>query len=123
MVNDMEEKTADNTINKQKARIKEIDNKIDIEKDKTKQLDEIEEIVVSLNKNINKCLELLGVSIQGNNIDKRLSAIESENNVNYKKNISNIELHREVVQKNIKKLNDEKEKIINEKDEDKRGED
>lgn len=123
MVNDMEEKKADNTINKQKARIKEIDNKIDIEKDKTKQLDEIEEIVVSLNKNINKCLELLGVSIQGNNIDKRLSAIESENNVNYKKNISNIELHREVVQKNIKKLNDEKEKIINEKDEDKRGED
>ena len=123
MVNDMEEKKADNTINKQKARIKEIDNKIDIEKDKTKQLDEIEEIVVSLNKNINKCLELLGVSIQGNNIDKRLSAIESENNVNYKKNISNIELHREVVQKNIKKLNDEKEKIINEKVEDKRGED
>lgn len=123
MVNDMEEKKADNTINKQKARIKEIDNKIDIEKDKTKQLDEIEEIVVSLNKNINKCLELLGVSIQGNNIDKRLSAIESENNVNYKKNISNIELHREVVQKNIKKLNDEKEKIINEKDDDKRGED
>ena len=119
----MEEKKADNTINKQKARIKEIDNKIDIEKDKTKQLDEIEEIVVSLNKNINKCLELLGVSIQGNNIDKRLSAIESENNVNYKKNISNIELHREVVQKNIKKLNDEKEKIINEKDDDKRGED
>ena len=48
MVNDMEEKKADNTINKQKARIKEIDNKIDIEKDKTKQLDEIEEIVVSL---------------------------------------------------------------------------
>lgn len=123
MVNDMEEKKADNTINKQKVRIKEIDNKIDIEKDKTKQLDEIEEIVVSLNKNINKCLELLGVSIQGNNIDKRLSAIESENNVNYKKNISNIELHREVVQKNIKKLNDEKEKIINEKDDDKRGED
>lgn len=123
MVNDMEEKKADNTINKQKARIKEIDNKIDIEKDKTKQLDEIEEIVVSLNKNINKCLELLGVSIQGNNIDKRLSAIESENNVNYKKNISNIELHREVVQKNIKKLNDEKEKIINEKDDGKRGED
>ena len=63
MVNDMEEKKADNTINKQKVRIKEIDNKIDIEKDKTKQLDEIEEIVVSLNKNINKCLELLGVSM------------------------------------------------------------
>ena len=102
MVNDMEEKKADNKIIRQKIRIKEIETKIDSEKNKTKQLDEIEEIVTSLNKNINRCLELLGVSIQGNNIDKRLSAIETENNNNFKKNIHNIELHKELLKEEDK---------------------
>ena len=117
----MEEKKADNSINK-KVKIKELDSKIDVEKNKNKQLDEIEEIVVSLNKNITRCLELLGASIKGNNTEKKLSAIESENNMNFKKNISNIELQREIVNNNINKLKNEKDKLINEKDKDDRGE-
>lgn len=117
----MEEKKADNIINK-KTKIKELDNKIDVEKSKTKQLDEIEEIVVSLNKNINRCLELLGSSIKGNNVEKKFSAIETENNVNFKKNINNIELQRKAVENNINKLKSEREKIIKEDDKDDRGE-
>lgn len=109
----MEDKKADNKIIENKVKIKELDSKIEIQKDKNKKLDELEEIVTSLNKNINICLELLSSSIKGNNNEKKLSAIEAENQINYKKSISNIEIQRKIIKNNIKKMNDEKENILN----------
>lgn len=108
----MEEKRADNKIIENKAKIKELDSKIDIEKNKDKQLDDIEEVVTSLNKNIARCLELLGDSIQGNNFDKRLDAYETQNRINYRKNINNIEAQRDYYKDRINRLNNEKEELL-----------
>ena len=108
----MEEKKADNKILENKARIKEIDSQIDVEKDKGKQLDDIEEVVVSLNKNIERCLELLGTSVKGNNFEKKLSAYQTENKINYKKNMNDIESQRELLKANINKLYNEKDELL-----------
>ena len=108
----MEEKKADNKIIENKARIKEIDSQIDVEKGKGRQLDDMEEVVTSLNKNISKCLELLGKSVKGNNFDKKLTAYEAENRINYKKNMGNIEAQRELLQININRLYSEKDELL-----------
>ena len=108
----MEEKKADNKILQNKVRIKEIDSKIDVEKDKSKQLDDLEEVVISLNKNIERCLELLGTSVKGNNFEKKLSAYQTENKINYKKNMSDIESQKEIVRANVVRLNNEKEELL-----------
>ena len=108
----MEEKKADNKILQNKVRIKEIDSKIDVEKDKIKQLDDLEEVVISLNKNIERCLELLGTSVKGNNFEKKLSAYQTENKINYKKNMSDIESQKEIVRANVVRLNNEKEELL-----------
>ncbi len=110
----MEEKKADNKIIENKARIKEIDSQIDIEKDKGKELDDMEEVVTSLNKNIARCLELLGASVQGNNFEKKLAAYDTENRINYRKNLNNIEAQRDILKARISKLNSEKEELIEE---------
>ncbi len=109
----MEGKQADNKILDNKAKVKEIDSKIDIEKNKENNLDDIEEVVNSLNSNINKCIELLGISIKGNNTERKLSALEIENRINYKKSMNDIEAQRQLLKSNITKLNDEKEEALN----------
>ena len=114
----MEEKKADNKILETKAKVKEIDSKIDAEKDKGKDLDDMEEIVTSLNQNIAKCLELLGQSVKGNNYEKRLSAYQIENKINYKKNISYIESQRDQLKERISKLNEQKEELLESNKED-----
>ena len=59
--------------------------------------------------------------MQGNNINKRISAIETDNNVNFKKNMHNIESHRDLIKSNINELNKEKDKLLDK--DNKRGED
>ena len=73
-----------------------------------KNLDELEELFVSLNKNINKCVELLGRSIKGENIGRKLSAIEENNKVSFNKSIYNINSDREEVKNLLSRLNDER---------------
>ena len=110
----MEEKKADNKVLENKAKIKEIDSRIDDVKNRGKKLDDMEEIVDSLNKNIDKCLELLGKSVKGNNYEKRLDAYQTENKINYKKNIGYIEAQRDLIKNKITRLNKEKEDLIKE---------
>jgi hypothetical protein len=117
MVNNMDDKRADNKVLEKKVKIKEIDSKIDIEKNKEKRLDDIEEIVTSLNNNINRCLELLSISIKGNNSEKKYNNIQTENRINYKKNMNDIEIQREMLKTNINKLNTEKEGLLKEEKE------
>ena len=74
-MNDKEDtKSADNKIDT-KTKLRLVNDRIDVERQKMKNLDELEELFVSLNKNINKCVELLGRSIKGENIGRKLSAI------------------------------------------------
>ena len=64
-MNNKDNKIADNRIEKSKKKIAQIDESIDIEKNKLKKIDNIQEEFVSLNKSINRCIELLSSSIKG----------------------------------------------------------
>ena len=109
----MEEKKADNTIiNKNKIRA--LDSEIDFEKNKIKKLDDIEELFITLNKDINKCVELLGESIKGKNIQNKLAAVSENSKISMKKGMSNIEEERKNIRKNISSLINEKDKITSE---------
>lgn len=104
---DKETKSVDNKMDT-KTKLRLVNDRIDVEKQKMKNLDELEELFVSLNKNINKCVELLGRSIKGENIGKKLSAIEENNKVSFNKSIYNINSDREEVKNLLSRLNDER---------------
>lgn len=84
----MEEKQADNTkienknisadsaIYMTKQKISSLDNRIDAEKNKMRELDDMEELFVSLSKNISKCVELLNRSVKGKNVNSKLNLLK-----------------------------------------------
>lgn len=70
----MEVKKIDNTIVStkknettlnMKQRINEIDNMIDEERKKIKKIDVMQQDITTLNKNLNKCIDLLSKSVKG----------------------------------------------------------
>ena len=103
----MNEKVADNYISHKKE-IKIIDNKINTEKNKIKKIDSIEESFVSLNNNINKCIDLLSASIKGGNVEKKLDAIREESEISYRKSVEDLDAEREEINVNINRLSDER---------------
>lgn len=106
---DSEEKKIDNKINENRIKLKEVNDSIENENNKMKKLDEIEELFVSLNTNINKCVDLLAKSIKGEKIDKKLSVIEENNKINFNKSMYSIAADREDVKKRLIALNEKKE--------------
>ena len=107
----VDEKTANSSVYATKKRIDSIDNRISEEKSKMKDLDDMEELFVSLSKNISKCVELLNKSVKGRNVNSKLNAIEENNKINFQKSINNIDIQREEIKNNLIKLNDQKETI------------
>lgn len=94
-----------------REKINDIENQIDYEKDKMRNLDDMEDIFVSLNNNINKCVEILRKSIKGKNTANKLNSIEENNKINFKKSIGNIEIEKEETKNNIINLYTEKDNI------------
>ena len=102
--------SADNAIYITKQKISSLDNRIDAEKNKMRELDDMEELFVSLSKNISKCVELLNRSVKGKNVNSKLNSIEENNKINFAKSMSSIEIQREDTKNNLVKLTEEKEK-------------
>ena len=119
----MEEKKADNRLIENKNKMNEINSKLDYEKNKMKRLDDMEELFVSLNKDINKCVELLGESIKGKNVSRKLNSVQENSNINLKKGMVNIEEERANIKQNITKLSNEKDDLIEEMKKEKKEED
>ncbi len=94
--------------------ISSLDSRIDGEKNRMKNLDEMEEMFVSLNKNITKCVELLNKSIKGKNITSKLNAIEENNRINFIKNMNSIDTERDQIKENLFKLNEERDRVNDE---------
>ena len=119
----MDEKKADNIITgnipiteniNTKRLISSLDSRIDGEKNRMKNLDEMEEMFVSLNKNITKCVELLNKSIKGKNITSKLNDIEENNRINFIKNMNSIDTERDQIKENLFRLNEEKDRVNDE---------
>ena len=108
----MEKQKTETTKDYFKKRINEIDNKIDSEKQRIKKIDDIQEEVTALNKNLNKCIELLSISIRGEKTGKKLNNMLDENKSFYANFSSALDEEKTITTKNISKLTDEKESLI-----------
>ncbi len=104
----MESKKIDNKIKSNKQRINEIDNILSIEKQKIKKIDEMQETIYELNKNMNKCIDLLSKSIKGKTTDIIFNDIENANRKFYIKTNNVLEEETIDTMKKINKLYKEK---------------
>lgn len=113
----MYDKKADNRNIDKKEKIRELDNRA-YEKRKTiKQIDNIEEGLEALNKSINRCIEMLGHSMEGNDVDKILAISRDVNLDNTKKIMNSIDEKKNNIKKEIKRIDKEKESIESQKKE------
>lgn len=109
----MQEKRADNKINEPTKEISKIDSQIAASKEAIKNLDYIEDCLVSLNKNLGRCIELLNVSMKSKEANNILNRSDETRMTSIKKSLSTIEQSREIEKNKIKKYNEEREKFEN----------
>lgn len=91
---------------------KEIDKKIDNERKRIKSIDHLYDEMVKLNKQVNRCVEILSTAMQGPEVNNTLSEIYDDNRINYKKASESFEIEIEKSKKQISNLHKEKEDII-----------
>lgn len=101
---EMDNRVADNRIYATKVRINNIDSKIDSNKEKMKTLNTLEEGFASLSKSVEKCVELLGASMKGNRIERKLADISDSNKMYLRNVMSNIDDQKEDAKKELKEL-------------------
>ena len=101
-------KLADNRIYANKERLNNIDSRIDSNKEKMNTLNTLEEGFVSLSKSVEKCVELLGASMKGNRIERKLTDISDSNKMYLRNVMSNIDDQKEGAKKELKELYDAK---------------
>lgn len=102
---------ADNKIFITRNEIEHINDQIDLSKSKLKSLDDMEEGFTSLSKNISKCVELLGQSMKGNNVEQKLGAISDNNRIYYLRAMGSIDDERQEAKKKLKDLYDKKDEM------------
>ena len=94
-----------------KKKIDSLNDKIDIEKNKINDINDMEDIIRSLNKSIDECVEILRESMSGNNVNRKLNNIEENNTINLNNAISDFDIKRDEIKKEISKLYSEKNSI------------
>lgn len=105
---EQEKKVADNRIYLNKQRINNIDVRIDNNKEKMKTLNSLEDGFVSLSKSVEKCVELLGASMKGNRIERKLADISDSNKIYLKNVMSSIDDQRTDAKEELKQLYNER---------------
>lgn len=110
----MEKKKADNRTVNTKQKIKEIDDRLDIERKKLQKLDDMREEIISLNKNMDKCIDLLAKSIKGPVTKSIFNDMYDSNKIFFIKANSAIDEENNISKKEINKLYQEKDKLIKE---------
>ena len=110
----MEERKVDNEITSTKQKINEIDYKIDNEKEKIKKLDDIQESMTALNKSLNRCIELLSLSLKGPTSQNMFEDMQAQNKAIYQNVTSELDDEMDKTRSTINKLYEEKDNIIKE---------
>ena len=110
----MEEKKADNRQITVKEKVNKIDDKLDTEKRKLQKLDDMQEELISLNKNLTKCIDSLSKSISGPITKNVFNDMHNSNRLFYIKTSNIIDEEATSSKRNINKLYQEKDEIIKE---------
>ena len=95
-----------------KNRISEIDNNLDDSHKKMKEINEMHEELTALSKNINRCIELLTISIKGPNVERRLNDLLVRNQKSYSRFSSVLDEEMILTNREINKLNEERDNLI-----------
>ncbi len=110
----MEEKRADNKVIETKQKINKIDDNLDSEKKKIKNLSDMQDSVNSINRNMDRCIELLSKSIKGPTTQNIFDDMHNTNRKFLINASQNIEDETTIARKNINELYKEKDRIIKE---------
>lgn len=108
------EKVADNIISERKQQIYQIEDRIDSEKNKLNKISDIEDNFIALNKNLNRCIELVSSSVKSKKNTYMYEDMRISNNTLLNRVSNTLDEERDAVNKNIKNLYSEKSKIEDE---------
>ena len=112
--NEKVEKKIDNRIITNKQRINKIDDDLEFEKARLKKMDSMQEELHALNKSLSKCIYLLSKSIKGPNTNVVFEDMNNSNHMFLENASATLEEEMADTKKNIHKLYEEKETIIQE---------
>lgn len=104
----------DNRISTSKEKINKIDDELEIEKARLKKMDNMQEELHALNKSISKCIYLLSKSIKGPNTNNVFNDMNDSNRMLLENANATLEEEMADTKKNIHKLYEAKEEIIEE---------
>lgn len=102
----MEEKKADNRIIQAKKQIVAYEDNLVEAKDALRGIEDLEDNFSHLNRNIERCVELLNSSVKNRKVVRKLDHMIYDNKVCYKKSSSTLEEEKEYTQDKINELND-----------------
>ena len=109
------DKMADNQIYINKLLIDNLESQIDTNKEKLKTLNTLEDGFISLSKSIEKCVELLGASMKGNAIERKLADISDNNKIYLRSAMGNIDDQRISTNNELKNLYNKKDEAETER--------
>ena len=112
---EQDKKVADNRIYANTLKLNQIDTKIDSNKEKMRTLSNLEEGFISLSKSVEKCVELLGASMKGDKIERKLADISDSNKMYLRNVMSNIDDQKTDTKEVLKNLYNERDVVEKER--------
>ena len=107
----MDDIKIDNEIIEKNNKLKKLDDRIDQKKEILKKYKDVEYGIGELNKSVNYCLDLLNKSIRGEQAQKILDVSGDINISSTKKMMNELDSNRASIQKEVKRIEVEKESI------------
>lgn len=102
----MEEKRADNRIIQVKKELVACEDNLTEAKDKLRGIEDLEDSFSHLNRNIERCVDILNVSVKNRKVTNKIDHMFYDNKVSFKKTYVNLEVEKEFTQDKINELND-----------------
>ena len=105
-------KTADNKVTLHDSDIIEVENNIASSREAIKNLNYIEDCFASLNKNLTRCLDLLGTAIKGKKANAIIESANETKIANIKYSMECLDSCKEREKKKLREYEDQKEELI-----------
>lgn len=102
----MGEKKADNRIIQVRKQIVAYEDNLKEAKDVLRGIEDLEDNFSHLNRNIERCVELLNASIKNKKVSNKLDHMIYDNKISYRKSYSTLDEEKEITQDKINELND-----------------
>ena len=102
----MEEKKADNRIIHVRKQIVACEDNLVEARDALRGIEDLEDNFSHLNRNIERCVDLLNSSVKNRKVNKKFDSMIYDSKVSYRKSSSSLEEEKEFTQEKINELNE-----------------